>query len=53
MTVGTVVPFVTIAFGLAWGLIAVLILFTAIVFVAGIGEPSHKDIIDRKKRRPF
>ncbi len=31
----------------------VLILFTAIVFFAGIGEPSHKDIIDRKKRRPF
>jgi hypothetical protein len=35
------------------GISMVLILFTAIVFVAGIGEPSHKDIIDRKKRRPF
>jgi membrane protease YdiL (CAAX protease family) len=29
MTVGAVVPFLAIAFGLAWGLIAVLILFTA------------------------
>ncbi len=31
----------------------VVSLFIAIVFLAGLGEPSHKDIMYPKKKRPF
>lgn len=35
------------------GVSMIVSFFMAIIFFAGLGEPSHKDIIERKKRRPF